>query len=93
MVYKNGNCEDMYVSIANVAFNISLYFLYTGNHESTEDLGWMTENEIRNEMTYALLHLQDGDWTVETGVTTENSLGILSYYKCDCFICKIPLKI
>ena len=63
----------MYDSVANVAFNISLYFLYIGNYESTEDLGWMAENEIRTEINYGLLHIQDGDWIVKTGVTAKDS--------------------
>ena len=63
----------MYVSVANVAFNISLYFLFMGNYESTEDVGWMAVDEIRNELYHPLLHNTDEDWTVETGLTTEDS--------------------
>ena len=63
----------MYVSVANVAFNISLYFLFIGNYESTEDVGWMAVDETGSELSHALLHIKDEDWSVETGLTTEDS--------------------
>ena len=73
LVYKNDNCEDMYVSVTNMAFNMSLLYLYVGAYKDVADMEWMVHRSILDELGYLNAQMSDTMTYVETGYMKESS--------------------
>ena len=78
LVYKNGNCEDMYISVANIAFNISLMYLYVGNYDDKDDVAWLVLDMIIDDLWHLELQTSDDMTYVEAGYTTDSLCAYVS---------------
>ena len=72
MVYKNGNSEDMYIAVANIAFNISLLYRYIGDYDDTRDLEWIVLDAIEDELWHLHLRVSNERVYVDTGHTKQS---------------------
>ena len=57
----------MYISVSNIAFNISLVYLHVGEYNDKDDVAWMVLDMIMDELWHLELEMSDDMAYVEAG--------------------------
>ena len=95
LVYQNGRCEDMYISVSNINFNFTLVYLYIGDTGKTDDLEAMVLGMMRQDLWInhhfiplhgsqkAFAHLGNTDESPCAYITVNFSLHGYSFKKID----------
>ena len=63
----------MYVSVSNIAFNLSLVYLYVGDYDDTYEVELMVFDAVFDDLWHLDIDLSDDMTHVETGYTSESS--------------------